>query len=266
MHMLQTVLLPLAICALSLTTLIQAQSNDTPDVNVQTTFPNNAFNRVSNGQANRVVFTLTQPKSGADSDRILTLESITGAFLNRDRQGKKGYVMRNMTSTKFKSLPLKPTNGQPLQVPFDFYPEFKPQEVGVEFRILVKDGQTSKVHNLHAYTGSVSVVEPAKSWFDVQLLSLYALLAAVVGTAVYWASKNYPGSNSINKRKQRASTAKANAASGSSVGTKGQKVEPVSASSSAYDEDWIPAHHLRKSAGGSNSPKPRASRTNSGRK
>lgn len=173
-----------------------------------------------------------------------------------------------MTNTKYKSLPVKKTDGQPLQVPFDFFPEFKPQQIGVEFRLLVKDAQTSKTHNIHAYTGTITVVEPPKSWFDVQMLSLYALLAAVVGTAIYWASQNYPGSRSVNKRKKRATTAQTAGSTGKPTGTKGQPIVPSStpsASSSAYDEDWIPAHHLRKS-GGTNSPKPRASRTNSGRK
>lgn len=86
------------LCILSVVaTLASAQANDTPDLNVQTTFPNNAFNRVSNGQANRVVFSVTPPRS---EDRILTLEAIKGAFLNRNKIGKKGYVMRNVSSLR----------------------------------------------------------------------------------------------------------------------------------------------------------------------
>lgn len=153
----------LAIPALALLSIVAAQADDTPELTIQTTFPNDAFSRVSNGQANRVVFTVSPPRSGPDADRILTLESITGAFLNREKVGKKGYVMRNvsssrgdkccvsfnsltlllddvrMTTTRFKSLPLKPTDGKPLQVPFDFFPEFKPQQLGVEFRLMVND-------------------------------------------------------------------------------------------------------------------------------
>lgn len=76
---------------------VLAQADDTPELTIQTTFPNDAFSRVSNGQANRVVFTVSPPRTGADSDRILTLESITGAFLNRNKEGKKGFVMRNVS-------------------------------------------------------------------------------------------------------------------------------------------------------------------------
>lgn len=86
-----------AIPALALLSVVAAQADDTPELTIQTTFPNDAFSRVSNGQANRVVFTISPPRSGPDSDRILTLESITGAFLNRQKEGKKGFVMRNVS-------------------------------------------------------------------------------------------------------------------------------------------------------------------------
>lgn len=178
-----------------------------------------------------------------------------------------------MTATKYKSLPLKPKDGKPLQVPFDFFPEFKPQEVGVEFRLIVNDQQTNKKHNIHAYTGAVTVYEPPKSWFDVQLLSLYALLAAVFGTTIWWASKNFPGSRTVDKRKQRkgnmgatADVTGSKAAAKDFTGTRGQALSPSGTpgkTSSSYDEDWIPKHHLKGSS--TSSPRPRAGRTASGR-
>ncbi|UZJ53043.1 hypothetical protein CBS101457_002363 [Exobasidium rhododendri] len=254
----------LAIPALALLSTVAAQADDTPDLTIQTTFPNDAFSRVSNGQANRVVFTISPPRTGADSDRILTLESISGAFLNRNKEGKKGFVMRNMTTTRFKSLPLKPTDGKPVQVPFDFFPEFKPQQLGVEFRLVVNDAQTGKKHNIHAYTGTVTVIEPKKSWFDAQLLSLYAIMAGIVLIAIQWASKQFPGSASINKRKDRQADAKA-LPKGTATSTRGQPMSTSTASSSSYDESWIPEHHL-KSRSGASSPRPKSSRTNSSKK
>jgi hypothetical protein len=166
----------LAVNALALLSHVVAQADDTPELTIQTTFPNDAFARVTNGQANRVVFTISPPRSGPDSDRILTLEGIAGAFLNRDKVGKKGYVMRNvsvfptalvssykytydkflfeqMTMMPYASFPLKPKDGKPLQVPYDFYPEFKPQSIGVEFRLTVKDSVSviGKVRKMEAH-------------------------------------------------------------------------------------------------------------------
>lgn len=197
-----------------------------------------------------------------------------------------GACCTQMTTTKFKSLPLKPTDGKPLQVPFDFFPEFKPQQLGVEFRMTVNDAvsgnvdrsckalqlapetvfspqQTGKKHNIHAYTGTVTVVEPKKSWFDPQLLSLYALLAGIVGTAIYWASKNFPGSKTISKRKERQAGIKSTPKA-ATTGTKGQTIPTPTASTSAYDESWIPEHHLKRE--GASSPRARAGRTASSRK
>lgn len=58
-------------------------------------FPNNAFNIAKNGQSNRVVFNIAN-KTG--QDRYLTLEAITGAFLNKKKaEGQKGFVLRNVS-------------------------------------------------------------------------------------------------------------------------------------------------------------------------
>ena len=100
------------------------------------------------------------------------------------------------------------------------------------------------------------MIEPKKSWFDPQLLSLYAIMVGILGVAVYWAAQNFPGSKSVNKRKDRKAGAKTTANDKDTViGTKGQ---PITASgvSSAYDESWIPEHHL-KARQGASSPKPK---------
>ena len=49
-----------------------------------------------------------------------------------------------MTTTTFKSRPLRTVGGRPVQIPFDFVPEFKPQELAVEFILVVNDEQTGK--------------------------------------------------------------------------------------------------------------------------
>lgn len=139
---------------------------------------------VKNGQANTVVFSITNPPK---EDRLLTLQSVTGAFLNPKKQdGQKGRVLRNMTTTTFKSRPLRSVGGRPVQIPFDFVPEFKPQDLPVEFSLLVNDEQTGKKHRIHAYSGTVKVIEPAKSWFDLQLISVYIIgLAAIAGLGYF---------------------------------------------------------------------------------
>ncbi|KDN45580.1 hypothetical protein K437DRAFT_256501 [Tilletiaria anomala UBC 951] len=216
--------------------LAAAQSDDTPQLGITTSFPGNELSLVKNGQLNRVVFSISNLPS---ADRVLTLEGITGAFLNQKKlDGQRGRVVRNMTTTKLKSVPLRMVGGKPVQVPYDFHSEFKPQNMDVEFRLLVADGQTSKAHNLLAYKGSVTIVEPPKSWFDIQLLSLYALLAAGIAFSGSFAYKSYLGGS---KRKGGSTRKAVEPATAASVAAQ----SPAASSKTGYEEDWIPEQHLR---------------------
>lgn len=148
-----------------------AQVDDVPTLNVVTTFPNNDWNIVRNGESNRVVFGITNPPG---TERILSLESITGAYLNPNKEdGQRGRVLRNMTTLQLKTpKPIKSVGGKALHQVFDFYSEFKPQPLDVEFSLGVRDGQTSRVYRLPVYRGQVQVVEPPKKWFDPQVYVL----------------------------------------------------------------------------------------------
>lgn len=204
---------------------------------------------VSNGQPNRIVFHLTQPPS---QDRVLSLLSISGAFLNPAKSdGQRGRVLRNMTTTTFKTeKKFKTLSGKPLEVPFDFYPEFKPQDLGVEFRLVVRDGQTSKKHNVLAYTGKVTVIEPPKSWFDLQTLSLYVFGLALLAGGAWLAREMYfPEPKKGKGRKKSGSTrTSAGPPTGATTGV------AMGGNGKGYDESWIPESHLRSKkavAGGS---------------
>lgn len=77
-----------------------ARASEVPELNVITTFPNNPFSSallltvVQNGQANRVVFTISKPSS---LDRALSVEGITGAFIKPAvKEGAKTRVLRNV--------------------------------------------------------------------------------------------------------------------------------------------------------------------------
>jgi hypothetical protein len=72
-----------------------AQSADTPELRITTTFPSNPLSLVKNGQANRVVFNIQNPPS---QDRVLSLTGITGAWLNNKKSdGERGRVIRNVS-------------------------------------------------------------------------------------------------------------------------------------------------------------------------
>ncbi|TKY85747.1 hypothetical protein EX895_005287 [Sporisorium graminicola] len=218
-----------ALLALVPAALVAAQAHDTPELGIVTTFPNNPFSIVKNGQANTVVFSVTNPPK---EDRLLTLQSITGAFLNPKKEdGQKGRVLRNMTTTTFKSRPLRSVGGRPVQIPFDFVPEFKPQELSVEFSLLVNDEQTGKKHRIHAYRGAVQVIEPPKNWFDLQLISVYVIAAAAIVGVVYFLFTSYV----ISEEKSAAGSKKFD--------------KPAAVQQAGLQDEWIPDHHLRARKG-----------------
>lgn len=109
-----------------------------------------------------------------------------------------------MTTTKIKSAPIAKVGDQPLQMPFDFYPEFRPQPLHVEFRFKVLDQNASKRYNIAAYTGTVTVEEPKQSpLFDLQLLSVYAILALVLAGTLMYVYDRYLASHLRPKSQQK---------------------------------------------------------------
>ncbi|WFD36851.1 hypothetical protein MCUN1_003741 [Malassezia cuniculi] len=146
--------------------------------------------------------------------------------------------MRNMTTLPVKSLPLTAVGGQPIQIPFDFWSEFRPQQLDVEFRFNVRDQSNSKIYNLLAYRGSVTVEEPPQSLFDIQLLSVYVIIAAFAAGVAYFVYKAYVPERKAGKASKARAPAPAAAAAPASKSAKGK-------GTGKYDEDWIPQEALR---------------------
>ena len=214
---------------LGLLALVRAEAHEeAPELNVITTFPNNPFNIVKNGQSTRVVFTFTQPRG---VERAIAVNSLTGAFLDPARKdGERKRIMRNMTNRILHDDPLVQfTNGKPLQLPYDLHSEFKPQNLDIELRATVTDKSSLNKYNVLLYRGSVTVEEPPQSLWDLELLSVYLFLAGLVGAVAYYVYVSYiqPAlraniSTSSSKRKDKTPAPVANK------------------DGKTYDESWIP--------------------------
>lgn len=214
---------------LGLLALVRAEAHEeAPELNVITTFPNNPFNIVKNGQSTRVVFTFTQPRG---VERAIAVNSLTGAFLDPARKdGERKRIMRNMTNRILHDDPLVQfTNGKPLQLPYDIHSEFKPQKLDIELRATVTDKSSLNKYNVLLYRGSVTVEEPPQSLWDLELLSVYLFLAGLVGAVAYYVYVSYiqPAlranlSTSSSKRKDETPAPVANK------------------DGKTYDESWIP--------------------------
>jgi len=170
-------------------------------------------------------------------------------------------VMRNLTAQKYAvTIPA----GEQETLTYSFATEMHPQDLTLMLAAVLKNKEGALFTN-QFFNETVSIVEAPTSIFDPQIIFLYlVLLGAFAGTCYFiyitWITTLFPQKKRGGKGGERAKR--------SSQGTK--KVDPadqvsvigadgpaVTSGSKAYDESWIPAHHLNR---------PEARRINSGAK
>ena len=115
---------------------------------------------------------------------------------------------------------------------------FRPQEIGLTVWVNLGEAGVKDLYPITALNETVSVVEPASSWFDPGLLFLYLVFGVLLaggGYAAYQAFMVPRGKKGNKVRVKRAV-----------VPAKTEKksypdVKP-------YEEEWIPEHHLKTRA------------------
>ena len=141
--------------------------SSTPDLEVHGSFGDaNPLSIVYNGQANVINLKMV---NHAKSD--LSIDAISGSF--REVGGKER-PLGNTTAAKY-SLVLPASSYKPVDVPYRFYSELRPQDIG--FTVYVDYSDTSDLkkekHRAVAYDGTVTIKEPKGSWFDLQLCAVW---------------------------------------------------------------------------------------------
>ena len=137
--------------------------SSSPDLEVQGSFGDkNPLSLVYNGQANVINLKMV---NHAKSD--LSIDAISGAF--REVGGKERHL-GNTTTAKY-SLVLPASHRQPVDVPYRFYSELKPQDIALVVYVDYTDTADlhKEVHRVVAYDGTITIKEPKGSWFDLQL-------------------------------------------------------------------------------------------------
>jgi len=150
---------------------------------------------------------------------------ILGSFQNVDT----GAVLKNTTTLPY---PLALGAGSKITIPYAFHSELKPNDV--RLKIWVDYGVDGKNYRAHAYDSIVKVVEPAGSFFDFQMLTTYLMVAAILGGGAYAAYASFVPQPK--KKKTRVPPISA-------------PVEVTATGAGGYQEEWIPAHHIKKKAG-----------------
>lgn len=199
-------------------------------VEVNSQFTDNPFSLVVNGQRNKLKVTLNN-----EEDKNFTVNFLAGAFVNPTNFTQ---IIRNITAIKYG------TNIGPKEtadIPFVFYSEFAPQELGlvvvVDFSDAAGNHYTGVAHN-----STVTIVDPENSIFDLQLIFLYLVLAVVVAGVGYFIYDAFLGGPAKSKKKSKRTTAAATGANADNP------IQSSSGEALRLDEDWIPALHKTQNA------------------
>ncbi|ORY33990.1 hypothetical protein BCR39DRAFT_518049 [Naematelia encephala] len=200
------------------------------DVIVSATFPDsNPFGLVVNGEQNALSLHFNN-----GGTKNYTLVSAGASYHD---PGNHWALIKNASTLRY-GVPL--VSGANFSAPFSMHSEFRPQEIGLTVWANLAETGTTDIHRVIALNQTVSIVEPQASWFDPGLLFLYLILgSALLGGA--WAAYNafFPSSGS----KKGGSRSKKVKAVVPAAQDKKQypEVKP-------YEEEWIPAHHLKSKA------------------
>ncbi|RVX75139.1 hypothetical protein B0A52_01416 [Exophiala mesophila] len=203
-------------------------------VTVDTTFPNAEIFGIKlvNGQETEALLSFTNEEPDP-----ITVQFVGGSLWTGDL-GPAPRIVRNLTTHQYAvQIPA----GEKQSLPYRFQVNMHPQDLRLNLAAVINTGNTFLT--LPAYNGTVSVVEPDSSFFDPQLLFLYVfLLAAAVGVGYFfytvWILPYFPQQ----KRKTNKKTPRK-----SEVAVTADVDSPaVATGSKAFNEEWIPNHHIQR--------------------
>ncbi|KAL1921618.1 uncharacterized protein VTP21DRAFT_11334 [Calcarisporiella thermophila] len=192
-----------------------------PDVEI-TGELENPIGVVVNGQRNKVRVAFRN-----HDNKQYTIEHMSGAFVNPNNFS---HIIRNITAYRYGTAVDGNTT---VDVPYFFYPEFPPQDLGLTVIIDFKDPSTGHTFRGVGFNSTVTVVDPEHSIFDLQLISIYLILAATAVGIGYLVKEAFFPATVASKKKKPVQPAPATTSTDSSEG------------SAVYDESWIPEHHLK---------------------
>jgi len=163
-------------------------------------------------------------------------------------------ILRNLTSTRYGvEIPA----GETQSLPYVFSTEMHPQDLTLQI-VAVVQSETGDVYQVQAFNGTVSVVEAATSLFDPQIIFLYLFLSAATAGTLYfvyktWIEALFPQTKRGGKGGERAKKSSGGSKKAidpkdqvSVIGADGPAVTSGALAKQAYDESWIPEHHINR--------------------
>ncbi|KAI9885796.1 MAG: 2' O-ribose methyltransferase [Watsoniomyces obsoletus] len=223
-------------------------------VDVRATFPQSEIFgvKVINGHATQSVFSISNNEAEPVTVALIggslwTIEPIGGGGGGGGRESR---IIRNLTTVKY-NVEIPP--GQKESLSYAFTTDLQPAEMRLNLAAVVGDSKGKK-YTFQAYNETVTVVEPETSLLDPQIIFLYLiLLAAFTGTAYFiyrtWITTLFPqrrGGGKGGERAKASSRGSKKVDPTDQVGVVGADGPAVTSGTKAYDESWIPAHHINR--------------------
>ncbi|KAG4420581.1 hypothetical protein IFR04_006288 [Cadophora malorum] len=224
-------------------------------LSVSASFPNSEVFGVKliNGHATKAVLDFTN----SEPDPVTI--SLIGGFLSTLQPlpvdaPPSAAVIRNLTATRYDVLV---PAGEKATLPYTFVNDLNPVELRLNL-VAVVSSKAGNVYQVQAYNETVTVVEPATSIFDPQIIFLYLfLLAGFLGTLYFvyktWIETLFPQTKRGGKGGERAKRSSGGSKKAvpveeqvSVIGADGPAVTTGAEAQKAYDESWIPEHHLNR--------------------
>ncbi|KAJ9627805.1 Increased recombination centers protein 22 [Taxawa tesnikishii (nom. ined.)] len=235
----------------------------TPALNVQisASFPNSEVFGVKlvNGHPTQVVLSVDNQEP-----EEVVLQFVGGSLMTP--VGVPGapsppQIVRNLTAQRYGvSIPA----GEGDTLTYTFVNEMHPQDLTLNLAAVIQNHR-GDFFTKQVYNETVSVVEAPSSIFDPQIIFLYLVLAGAFGGTCYfiyntWYTTLFPqkkGRGKGGERAKRSSGQSKKVDPADQVSVIGADGPAVTSGAKAYDESWIPAHHINR---------PEAKRINSGAK
>ncbi|KAH8679587.1 hypothetical protein BGZ60DRAFT_234091 [Tricladium varicosporioides] len=211
--------------------------------------------KLINGHATQALLDFT------NSEKEPVTVAVVGGALSSLQPLKPGThpsaaIVRNITSVRYDvEIPA----GEKQTLPFTFTNDLNPGELRLNL-IAVVTSKAGAVYQVQAYNETVSVVEAATSIFDPQIIFLYLVLLAGFSGTIYfiyktWLEALFPQTKRGGKGGERAKRSSGGSKKAvdvkdqdSAAGVDGPAVTTGATAGKAYDESWIPEHHINRPA------------------
>ncbi|KAF2239046.1 hypothetical protein EV356DRAFT_563702 [Viridothelium virens] len=189
----------------------------------------------------------------------ITVAFIGGSLWTPTMSPQGQQLVRNLTTIRYNvEIPA----GEKETLTYSFATEMHPQDLTLSL-VSVLGNNEGMFYTMQAFNETVSIVEAPTSIFDPQIIFLYLFLAGIFAGTCYFIYNTWVAQLFPQKRRGGKGGERAKRSSGQSkkvdptdqVSVLGADGPAVTSGAQAYDESWIPAHHINR---------PEAKRVNSG--